>query len=202
MGGGVRARIGTVRSSLCAGAALAFLFASGALAQTVNELPVHVPGSPTPALPLDVRKTPPPAPALSQTDDGLGDQGFYLEADTLIRDDKANTWTARGKVEGRYQGRTLRADTLTYDAATGLVTADGDAQIINADGSAEFAQHLVLDDKMRAGFARVFSAQIPINQKLTAKFAADVAIRRSETVEELDRAIFTPCQICAADGAP
>jgi LPS-assembly protein len=201
MGDGGRARTGTVRSSLCAGAALAFLFGSAALAQTVNELPVHVPGQPTPALPLDVRKPPPPAPTLSQTDDGLGDQGFYLEADTLTRDDKANQWIASGKVEGRYQGRTLRADKLIYDGATGIVTADGNAQIINADGSAEFAQHLVLDNKMRAGFARVFSAQIPINQRLTARFAADVAIRRSQTVEELDRAIFTPCQICAANGS-
>ncbi len=201
MVGGGRTRIGTIRSGLCAGAALAFLFASSALAQTVTELPVRQPGSPTPALPLDVRKTPPPAPTLTP-DDGLGNQGFYLEADTLIRDDKANVWTATGKVEGRYQGRTLRADKLTYDATTGIVTADGNAQIINADGSAEFAQHLVLDDKMRAGFAKVFSAQLPINQKLTAKFAADVAIRRSETVEELDRAIFTPCQICAANGSP
>jgi LPS-assembly protein len=200
MDGVQQARIGTVRSSLCGGAALAFLFASGALAQTVSELPVHVPGSPTPALPLDVHRAPTPAPTLSVTDDGLGDQGFYLEADTLERDDKANRWTAHGKVEARYQGRTLRADTLTYDAGSGIVTADGNAQIINADGSAEFAQHLVLDNKMRAGFAKAFSAQIPINQKLTAKFAADVAIRRSATVEELDRAIFTPCPICAAKG--
>ena len=195
-----RARLGKVRSSLCGGAALAFLFASGALAQTVNELPVHVPGQPTPALPLDLHRPPPPAPTLTP-DDGLGQDAFYLEADTLVRDDKANVWTASGKVEGRYQGRTVRADTLIYDAGTGVVTADGNAQIINADGSAEFAQHLVLDNKLRAGFARAFAAQLPINQKLTAKFAADVAIRRSETVEELDRAIFTPCQICAANGS-
>ena len=119
-----------------------------------------------------------------------------------MRDDRANRWTATGKVEARYQGRILRADQLTYDAAAGVVTADGDAQIINADGSAEFAQHLVLDDKMRAGFAKGFAARLPINARLTAKFAADVAVRRSETVEELNRAIFTPCPICAANGSP
>lgn len=201
MGGVRRTRNGTIRSSLCGGVALAFLFASGALAQTVTELPVRVPGSPTPALPLDVHKPAPPAPTLSQTDDGLGDQGVYLEADTLVRDDKANRWTAAGKVEARYQGRTLRSNSLTYDTAAGVVTADGDVQLINADGSAEFAQHMVLDDKMRAGFARVFSAQLPVNQHITAKFAADVAIRRSETVEQLNRAIFTPCPICAKNGA-
>ncbi len=71
-------------------------------------------------------------------------------------------------------------------------------QVINADGTGEFAQHMMLDDKMRAGFAEGFSARLPLNGKL----AANVAIRRSETVEELDRAIFTPCDICAPDGRP
>ncbi|HZC17248.1 MAG TPA: LPS assembly protein LptD, partial [Caulobacteraceae bacterium] len=177
------------------------------MAQTVTELPVRVPGSPTPGLPLDVHKRPTPPPTLSP-DDGLGDDGVYLEADTLMRDDKAKQTTATGKVEARYQGRTLRADSLTYDQATGVVTADGNVQIIGEDGSAEFAQHVVLDDKLRAGFAKMFSAQAPIDLTqptgvlhLTAKFAADVAIRRSETVEELDRAIFTPCQICASNGS-
>ena len=74
-------RIGPVRSSLYGGAALAFLFASSALGQTVSELPVHVPGSPTPALPLDVHRASTPAPALSVTDDGLGDfRGGKLDA--------------------------------------------------------------------------------------------------------------------------
>ncbi len=179
------------------------VFAGGASAQTISELPVHVAGTPTPVLPLDVRKPAPPPPVLSaSTDDGLSNKGFYLEADTLVRDDKDNRWIATGRVEARYQGRTLRANSIIYDAATGVVTADGNAQLISADGGVEAAQHLVLDDKMRAGFARGFSAQVPINSQLTGKFAADVAIRRSETVEELNRAIFTPCEICAADGSP
>jgi LPS-assembly protein len=200
MRGVQRARITTARSGLLGGAALAVLFANGAAAQTVGQLPVRVPGSPTPGLPQNVHRPPPP-PSPSP-DDGLADHGFYLEADTLVRDDKRNIWTARGGVEARYQGRTLRADSVVYDAATGVVTADGHAQIISADGSAEFAQHLVLDNKMSAGFAQGFAARIPINKQLTAKFAADVAIRRSETVEELNRAIFTPCEICASNGAP
>ncbi len=194
-----RAWIMAAKPGLLAGAAVLALSAGTAAAQTIGALPVHVRGNPTPVLPLNITPAAPPPPVPSaQTDDGLHDQGFYLEADELIRDDKANRWTAKGHVEARYQGRTLRADSILYDAAAGVVTADGDAQLINPDGTAVFAQHLVLDDKMRAGFARVFSARLPMN----GKFAADVAIRRSETVEELDRAIFTPCEICAPDGSP
>jgi LPS-assembly protein len=194
-----RGRISNVRSVLLATAAAGALFAGTAAAQTIGDLPVRVPGAAAPGLPLDLRGPSPAPPVPSAlTDEGLHNQSFYLEADTLVRDDKANRWTARGGVEARYQGRTLRAKSVVYDVASGVVTADGDVQVINVDGTGEYAQHMVLDDKMRAGFAEGFSARLPLNGKL----AANVAIRRSETVEELDRAVFTPCDICTPDGAP
>jgi len=183
---------------LLAGTALALLACAQANAQTATELPMRAPHSARPALPYDVKHfSPPPAPP-PPVDDGLGTRGFYLEADTLVRDDSHNTWTARGKVEARYQGRTLRGDEVIYDVSTGVVTANGHAQIISADGTAQFADHVVLDDQMRAGFARGFSASMQHN----VRFAADVAIRRSETVYELNRAIFTPCDVCNANGSP
>ena len=182
---------------LLAGTALTLLAANPALAQTAFELPVRAPNSPRPMLPSDVKPMRPAPVQRPPVDDGLGQRGFYLEANTLIRDDTHNTWTARGKVEARYQGRTLRGDEVIYNVATGVVTANGHAQILNADGTAEFADHLVLDDQMRAGFARGFSVSLAHN----IHFAADVAIRRSEAVNELNRAIYTPCDVCTASGA-
>jgi LPS-assembly protein len=178
-----------------------------AQAQSITDLPTYVAGNPTPVLPAELSKPPKPRPA-PPPDDGLGDHGFYLEADTLIRDDPHNMWTAQGGVEARYQGRVARADTMVYDMRAGVVTADGHVQLISEDGSVAFATHMVLDDKMRAGFAAGFAsrANMPINSVLgnttaNLKFAADIAVRRSEEVEELDRAIFTPCDICAKSGA-
>jgi hypothetical protein len=60
----------------------------------------------------------------------------------------------RGVGAGRYQGRTLRADKVVYDSKTGAVVADGHVQLVNPDGTAEFADHLELDKDMKAGFAR------------------------------------------------
>lgn len=183
---------------------------SPAAAQTITELPRHIAGYPTPVLPGEIPK-PPPLPKPPPPDDGLGDRGFYLEADTLIRDNPNNAWTAQGGVEARYQGRVVRADKVVYDVGKGIVTADGHVQLINEDGSVAFANHMVLDDKMKAGFAAGFAARSPVPGAVAAipgapaptlKFAADVAVRRSEEVEELDRAIFTPCDICAQNGAP
>lgn len=153
----------TVRSSLLAGAAALGLFAGQAAAQ----------------------ETPPPS-------DGLAPEAFYLEADEVIQNETDAMVTARGDVEVRYQGRTLRAQEVTYDRSTGVVTAKGQTTIINPDGSAQFAESVVLDEEMRAGIATGFSTRLPGDVKI----AAASAVRRSETVSELNRAIYTPCPVC------
>ncbi|RYG04410.1 MAG: LPS-assembly protein LptD, partial [Caulobacteraceae bacterium] len=130
--------------------------------------------------------------------DGLAEGELYMEADLVIRDDKNKVTTARGNVEVRYQGRTLRANELIYDEAKGVMRAKGDTTIINADGSVQFADELVLDDQMKAGVATGFSSRLPQNIKM----AAASAIHRNDRVNELNRAIYTPCDICAPDGAP
>jgi len=183
--------------SLLGGGAMALLFASGALAQTAFELPTRSPDSAAPVQRNDAPAPPPPVTA-APTDDGLGQHGFYMEANSLTRDDKNNVWIARGQVEVRYQGRVLRGDEVIYNVGAGSVTVNGHGQIISADGTAIFGDHVVLDDKMRAGFAKGFSARETSNTTV----AADVAIRRSETVNDLRRAIYTPCNVCAENGNP
>src|ERR1700753_1948231 len=100
---------GVGKASLLAGSALSLLAVSQAAAQTQTELPTREPGVAAPILPRDLPKRPPPPPTPAPPDDGLGQHGFYMEADTVVRDDKNKLWTAEGSVEGRYQGRTLRA---------------------------------------------------------------------------------------------
>ena len=202
-------RIG--KTSLLAGSALSLLIAAPVAAQTATDLPTRQRGVATPILPEDLPKPPHTPPAPPPGDDGLGQDGFYIEADNLIRDDKNNVWTARGSVEARYQGHVIRGDEVIYRKIDGAVTVNGHAQVINPDGTEVAAGHLVLDDKLRAGFARAFSSSEIMTPRtnsglppppLNIRFAADVAIRRSETVNELDRAVFTPCNVCAADGSP
>lgn len=147
-----------------------------------------------PALAQDVIATAPPAKP-PPADDGLGERGFYLEADLLIQDDKAKVVTARGNVEVRYRGRTLRAGELVYDQASGVVSAKDNVVIVDPSGATTFADAVVLDDELTAGIAKGFSARLDGNVKI----AADTAVRRSESVQELNKAIYTPCEICAED---
>jgi LPS-assembly protein len=168
------------KRALLAGAALAVLWGPAAFAQA----------------PAAAR-----APAAAAKD-GLADGELYMEADQVVRDDKAKVTTAEGNVEVRYEGRTLRADKLIYQEGEtqgqGIIRARGHVQIVNADGTVEFADEFTLDDKMRAGVALGFSARLQDNVKL----AGASAVRRDENTQELNKAIYTPCPICTADGKP
>jgi len=176
-----RRRPPTAAASLLAGAALAVLLASPVAAQTRAFRPT----------------SPPPAPI----PDGLQPGELYMEADQIIRDDEHKVATAQGSVEIRYQQRTLRADKVVYqegdDQKEGVIRAIGHVQIINADGTYEFADEMVLDDKMKAGVAMGFSARLQQNIKL----AGATVVRRSEDLQELSKAIYTPCPICANNHA-
>jgi LPS-assembly protein len=129
-------------------------------------------------------------------DDGLGPKDVYLEADTLVDDHDKKTVTATGHVEARYQGRTLRADTLTYESVTGVSHAIGHVVIVNADGTTEYSDDMELDDQFRAAVAIGFSARLQNNVTMVS----GAAIRRTEDITELNTGLYTPCPICKTDG--
>lgn len=130
--------------------------------------------------------------------DGLRPDGLYLEADSITEDEATDTITATGSVQARYEGRLLRADRVDYQTETGLLAAQGNAELVNPDGTVQYADTIELDDELRAGVATGFAARMEDNVKI----AAATAVRRSETVNELHRAIFTPCDICNSEGEP
>ncbi len=136
--------------------------------------------------------------AAAPPDDGLGPRDIMLQADLMSDDRDANIVTAEGHVEARMQGRTLRSDKLIYNRRTGETHAIGHAVVVNADGTSEYGDDMLLDDQFRAGLAYGFSARDQDNITLTA----GVAVRRNETIDQLNDAVYTACTICAKDGTP
>jgi LPS-assembly protein len=133
--------------------------------------------------------------------DGLGDRGVYMEADTLTRANDGALLTATGlreRVLARFQGRTLRAQEVSYDLNQGIATAAGQAELINPDGTVVYADRLELDEDLTTGVAVNIATQSADGGRLMAA----TAVRRSETVNELNYAIFTPCPICDDEGQP
>jgi LPS-assembly protein len=129
-------------------------------------------------------------------DDGLGPHDIYLEADTVIEDHGQKTVTADGHVEVRYQGRTLRADKVVYNSVTGVSHAVGNVMIVSADGTVEYSRDVELDDQFRSAVSLGFSARM--SQNIT--MVAGAAIKRTETINELNNGLYTPCAICKSDG--
>jgi LPS-assembly protein len=216
------ARRPAAKRALVAGAAIAILWPAAALAQPAD---IGQPGTApqgreergqilnaTPNQPGRPRTTAP------VNTDGLKPGELYLEADQITRDAKTGVTTAEGSVEVRYEDRTLRADRLVYkeappppagqpraptakDApAQGVIRAYGHVQIVSDDGTVEYAEEMVLDDKMQAGVALAFSARMHdrrLNQNI--EIAGASAVRRSDDIQELNKAIYTPCPICVGD---
>jgi LPS-assembly protein len=136
--------------------------------------------------------------ATPPVDDGLEDRALYLDAAEVARiGDRLEASRDQGdRLYARFQDHALRTRRLTYDLATGIATADGEVELTAPDGSTVFADYLELTDGAQTGVAVNFATRLEDGSSLMAA----TAVRRSETVNELNYAIFTPCPICDEDG--
>lgn len=123
------------------------------------------------------------------------DDGLYLGADSVIGQD--GHYVASGDVEMRQQDRILRAGALDYDSIARIVEATGGIQIYQPDGTAAFADRVIFNEDLTQGVANDFAARLPQNGKVAAANAVIV----SDTRVEMNRAIFTTCDICHEDGS-
>ncbi len=174
-----------LRLRLLAGsAAMSLLALSGAAqAQTATATP---PSSQTPVVTA-------PGP------DGLTPDAAYIEADSVARE--GDVITATGETErviARFRAATLRAGQVSYDLRQGIASADRQVEFVDPEGNVIFASHLEVDSDLRAGVAVDFATRF----RNGASLMAATAVRRSQNVNELNYAIFTPCPICDAEGRP
>jgi len=138
-----------------------------------------------------------PAVAKTSAPDGLSGGGFYLEADTVTRNDLTHHIIAVGAVEARYKGRVLRADRVDYDTQTQRVIASGNVTIIDANGESQFAQSISLDKALTEGFATEFAARMTGDVKI----AAESIERKNSHITVFHHVVYTPCQVCAETGS-
>ncbi|MGZ9098545.1 MAG: LPS-assembly protein LptD [Brevundimonas sp.] len=132
--------------------------------------------------------------------DGLTPDAVYLEADTASRDGDLIRAEAAGadRVLARFRGSTLRAGAISYDLGLGIATADRQVEFVDPEGTIVYASYLELDSDLKAGVAVDFATRF----RNGASLMAATAVRRSENVNELNYALFTPCPICDAEGNP
>lgn len=133
-----------------------------------------------------VIRTAPPAPT-----DPLAGQ-VLIEADSVGQDPETGVITAEGRVEARYEGRTVRADRLTYDQSTRRARAVGNVVIIEADGTTTYASEADVDDRLESGVAAGFSARLENNATLISR----ALVREPGGRNTLSLARYTACKVC------
>ena len=140
--------------------------------------------------------TPPPVAGA----DGLTPDAVYIEADSAARNGDVITAEGAGadRVLARFRNATLRAGAVSYDLGLGIATADRRVEFTDPESNVVFASHLELDSDLRAGVAVDFATRF----RNGASLMAATAVRRSENVNELNYALFTPCPICDDEGNP
>jgi len=118
-----------------------------------------------------------------------------VKADEVEYDQQLQIVTARGHVELSQSDRVLLADSVAYNQKTGVVTASGNVAIMEPTGEVMFADYVELHDQMRDGFARDMRLLLADNSRA----AANSGTRTDANLTVLDKAVYSPCDLCKAD---
>jgi LPS-assembly protein len=118
-----------------------------------------------------------------------------LTADRVTYDQKKGVVTASGHVEISQNDKVLLADRVTYTESTRVVTADGNVSILDQDGNVMFADHMELKDDLKEGAI----ANIRMLLSDHSRMAAASGERHAGNYTELNKAVYSPCELCASD---
>lgn len=125
------------------------------------------------------------------------EQEVLLTADRLDYRQSDNVIVAEGDVELNRGGRTLLAQKVTWDRTTNIVMAEGNVVLIGTAGETVFSDKIELSDSLRAGFMQ----EVKVLLADDSRMAARRAVRSGGNRTELDRAVYSPCPICAEPGS-
>ena len=143
------------------------------------------------------RPAPVPAMAVSGQDRPLADNEVAFTANAIDYDYKAKLVTATGDVRMTRQGNHLRADTVTWDRATGKAHAHGNVAIQNPQGDISYADDVDLNDDLKDGVAENLLLVLENGGRMAATKGT-----RTAGVYRLDRAAYSPCDVVTDTGCP
>jgi LPS-assembly protein len=123
------------------------------------------------------------------------DEPALITADELVYDETLGIVTARGNVEVSQGSRLLRADTVTYDRRTEIVAASGNVVLLEEDGTYFFADYVELSDDLKDGLVERIGVLLADNSRI----AGNSGLRQLGQRTEIDRAVYSPCALCADD---
>ena len=117
---------------------------------------------------------------------------MLLEADTLIYDQDNDTVTAEGAVRIEYGGNRIVAQRVSYNRKTSRVTASGDVQLIDDEGTKIYTEEIDITDDFSDGFVNALRVET-IDKTY---FAAESAERREGRITTFTNGVYTACAPC------
>lgn len=118
-----------------------------------------------------------------------------MTAESITHDQDRQVVTAIGNVEISQENRVLLADKVVYDLKQDRVFASGDVSILEPTGEVVFANTMEVTGDLKAGVAE--NVRLLLTDK--ARLAAAVGHRSGGQVNELERAVYSPCLPCRDD---
>ncbi len=131
----------------------------------------------------------------AQTRAAAAELPALLTADEVVVDEDLGLVTAQGHVEISQGQRMLKADALTYNRRTNVVTASGDVSIVEPTGEVVFADFVELTSDLRDGALRNLRLLIADQ----SRFAAVTARRADGSKTVMRKATYSPCEPCRED---
>lgn len=117
-----------------------------------------------------------------------------LTAQAVGYDEPTATAIAVGHVEVVQGDTILLADRVTYNQNTDTVHAVGHVSMLEPSGDVMFSDDAELKQTMEKGVVKEFRARLKDN----SLFAAREAKKLSKNVTQLHDAVYSPCNVCAA----
>ena len=119
-------------------------------------------------------------------------ENVLIAADQVTYDEQLGVVVARGNVEIAQAGRVLMADTVTYNQRDDLMTATGDITLLEPTGEVAFADYIQLSDQMKEGVLHDLKLLLTDKSRMAAASARRTGGKRTE----MDRAVYSPCNLC------
>jgi len=126
---------------------------------------------------------------------GGGVEPVHMMADQVIYDREFNVVTAKGRVEMMHDGRTITADTVSYNMKQDVMGASGNVILTEPSGEVTRADYFELTGDFKNGVARDIRSILADNSRLAAQSAQRVGGDRTD----FDRAVYTACEPCRDD---
>ncbi len=118
-----------------------------------------------------------------------------LQADTLIHDENGQTVTASGDVILIQDGRTVKADTITYNLQADKVIATGSVEYTDITGDKHYADRVEFNNALKDGFAEGLKTFLTDG----SRFKASNAEHRVGKKTKMKDAFYTACEPCKKD---